>query len=40
LWAAAAVIGKSKLGFAPDEIGTHSIRAGGAMAMYYWTMEK
>ena len=34
LRAAAAVIGQSKLGFSPNDIGTHSIRAGGVMAMY------
>ena len=34
LRAAATIIGKDKLGFAPSEIGTHSLRSGAAMAMY------
>lgn len=31
---AAAFIGVARLGFPPEEIGTHSIRSGAAMAMY------
>lgn len=34
LQAAAARIGEDVLGFSPQDIGTHSIRSGGAMAMY------
>ena len=34
LRAAAFIFGKDKLGFNTDEIGTHSIRSGAAMAMY------
>ena len=34
LRAAAAAIGEKRLGFTKDEIGTHSIRSGAAMAMY------
>jgi hypothetical protein len=34
LKAAAAWIGEDVLGFPPDDIGTHSIRPGAAMAMY------
>jgi hypothetical protein len=34
LKATVAAIGIDKLGFGPDDIGTHSIRAGAAMAMY------
>ena len=34
LKATVAAIGIDKLGFGPDDIGTHSIRAGSAMAMY------
>ena len=33
LRAAAASVGKEKLGFHPDEIGCHSLRSGAAMAM-------
>ena len=29
-----AVIGEARLGFLPDDVGTHSIRSGGAMAMF------
>jgi hypothetical protein len=32
--AAAAEIGSARLGFEPDELGTHSIRSGAAMAMH------
>ena len=31
---AAKLIGADKLGFQPDEIGTHSLRSGAAMSMY------
>ena len=31
---AATVIGADKLGFKPEDIGTHSLRSGAAMAMY------
>ena len=34
LRSAASVIGEEKLGFTKDEIGTHSLRSGAAMAMY------
>ena len=34
LRAAAAALGPDKLGFSSDEIGTHSLRSGAAMAMY------
>ena len=34
LRSAARTIGETKLGFKPDDIGTHSIRSGAAMAMY------
>ena len=34
LRSAAAQIGKDNLGFEPNDIGTHSIRSGSAMAMY------
>ena len=34
LRSAAAAIGEKRLGFSKDEIGTHSIRSGSAMAMY------
>lgn len=34
LRAAATVLTEARLGFKPDEIGTHSIRSGAAMAMY------
>ena len=34
LRAAATSIGKDRLGFAPADIGTHSIRSGAAMSMY------
>ena len=34
LQAAAGRIGEDTLGFPPSDIGTHSIRSGGAMAMY------
>ena len=31
---AVVAIGQDKLGFGPNEVGTHSIRSGAAMAMY------
>ena len=34
LRSAAKKVGKDRLGFHPDDIGTHSIRSGAAMAMY------
>ncbi len=34
LRAACATIGSARLGFEPDEIGTHSLRSGAAMEMY------
>jgi len=34
LRAACATIGSTRLGFEPDEIGTHSLRSGAAMEMY------
>jgi hypothetical protein len=34
LKATVSSIGEDKLGFGPDDIGTHSIRSGAAMAMY------
>lgn len=34
LKAAAVTIGEAKLGFAPADLGTHSLRSGAAMAMY------
>lgn len=34
LRASAAALGKDRLGFSSDEIGTHSLRSGSAMAMY------
>ena len=34
LRAAARCVGEAKLGFKPNELGTHSIRSGAAMAMY------
>ena len=34
LRASATAIGKDALGFKPEDISTHSLRAGGAMAMY------
>ena len=34
LRAAATVVGETKLGFKPTDIGTHSLRSGAAMAMY------
>jgi hypothetical protein len=34
LRAAAAVLGEAFLGFKPEDIGTHSLRSGAAMAMY------
>eukprot|EP00978_Attheya_sp_CCMP212_P029894 scaffold108016_cov44-Attheya_sp.AAC.1 len=32
--AAAAVLGEATLGFKPDDVGTHFLRSGSAMAMY------
>lgn len=32
--AAATVLGEAKLGFKPEDVGTHSLRSGAAMAMY------
>ena len=32
--AACATIGSARLGFEPEEIGTHSLRSGAAMEMY------
>ena len=34
LKAAVSRIGEDVLGFSPDDVGTHSLRSGGAMAMY------
>ena len=34
LRAMAAILGKAQLGFDPNEIGLHSLRSGGAMAMF------
>jgi hypothetical protein len=34
LRAAASILGIAKLGFNPEDIGTHSLRSGAAMAMY------
>eukprot|EP00978_Attheya_sp_CCMP212_P036239 scaffold162830_cov52-Attheya_sp.AAC.9 len=34
LCAAASILGIAKLGFNPEDIGTHSLRSGAAMAMY------
>ena len=34
LRSAASIIGKDNLGFEPNDVGTHSIRSGAAMAMY------
>ena len=31
---AASVVGEEKLGFKPDELGTHSVRSGAAMQMF------
>ena len=34
LWAATEKLGEKDLGFSSSEIGTHSIRSGGVMAMH------
>ena len=31
---AARAVGEEKLGFKPDELGTHSVRSGAAMQMF------
>ena len=34
LWAETIWVGSTRLGFAPEDVGTHSLRSGGPMAMH------